>query len=49
LVLPDLKAINNAKKNHLAEHKQTSSSERIPELDSLEQFLIEHILIVASK
>ena len=41
LVVPDLKAMNRAIKNHLAEHKRA--------LDLLEWFLTEQILTVASK
>ena len=41
LIVPDLKAMNRAIKNHLAEHKRA--------LDLLEWFLTEQILTVASK
>ena len=41
LVAPDIKAMNRAIKNHLAEHKRA--------LDLLEWFLTEQILTVASK
>ena len=41
LVVPDLKAMNRAIKNHLAEHTRA--------LDLLEWFLTEQILTVASK
>jgi hypothetical protein len=41
LVVPDLKAMNRAIKNHLAQHKRA--------LDLLEWFLTEQILTVASK
>ena len=47
MVTPDLKVTNRAIRNHLAEHKQEGDgSDR---LDSLEQFLAEQVLIVASK
>ena len=46
LVVPDLKAMNHAIKNHLAEHKQADYGLLH---DSLEEFLIEQILIVASE
>ena len=46
LVVPDLKAMNRAIKNHLAEHKQADYG-LVPE--SLEEFLTEQILIVASE
>lgn len=46
LVVPDLKAMNRAIKNHVAEHKQASYDSA---LDSLEQFLTEQVLIVASE
>lgn len=47
LVLPDLKAMKRAIKNHVAEHKQArDGSDR---LDSLEEFLTEQILMVASE
>ena len=50
LVVPDLKAMNRAIKNHIAEHKKASDdSERILAFGSLTQFLTEHVLIVASK
>jgi hypothetical protein len=46
LVLPDLKAMNRAIKNHVAEHKQArDGSDR---LDSLTEFLTEQTLIVTS-
>jgi hypothetical protein len=41
LVVPDLKAMNRAVRNHVAEHKRA--------LGSLEQYLTEQVLIVASK
>jgi hypothetical protein len=50
LVVPDLKAMNRAIKNHIAEHKKASdNSERILAFGSLTQFLTEQVLIVASK
>ncbi len=47
LVIPDLKAMNRAIKNHLAKHKQAHiKSER---LAFFEESLAEQVLIVASK
>ena len=46
LVLPDLKAMNRAIKNHLAEQKQADYDLAF---DSLEKFLTEQILKAASK
>ena len=46
LVVPDLKAMNHAIKNHLAEHKQADYGLAV---DSLEEFLTAQILIVASE
>ena len=46
LVVPDLKAMNLAIKNHVAEHRQTDYGLAF---DSLEEFLTEQILMVASK
>jgi len=46
LVVPDLKAMNRAIKNHAAKHKKTDYGLM---LNSLEEFLTEQILIVASK
>jgi hypothetical protein len=47
LVVPDLKAMGIAIKNHVAEHKQAEySSDR---LDSLAEFLTEQVLMAASK
>jgi len=46
LVVPDLKAMNRAIKNHVAEHKKASDGSA---LSSLEQFLTEQILTVASE
>lgn len=47
LVLPDLKAMNRAVKNHVAEHKQADDGS--VSLDSLEEFLTEQVLIVSSE
>jgi hypothetical protein len=49
LVLPDMKAMDRAIENQVAEHKQASSPERISAFGSLTQFLTEQVLIVASK
>jgi len=50
LVLPDLKAMNRAIKNHVTEHKQAGDGrKRISAFDSLTEFLTEQVLIVASK
>jgi len=46
LVVPDLKAMNRAISNHVAEHKQAEYG-LVPDL--LEEFLTEQILIMASK
>ena len=46
LVVPDLKAMNRAIKNHVAEHKQVDYALLT---DSLEEFLTEQILTAASK
>jgi hypothetical protein len=46
LVVPDLNAMNRAIKNHVAEHKQADYG---LVFDSLEEFLTEQILMVASK
>jgi hypothetical protein len=46
LVVPDLKAMNRAIRNHVAEHKQTDYGLAF---DSLEEFLTEQILMVASE
>ncbi len=46
LVVPDLKAMNCAIKNHAARHKKAIHGF---EPDSLEEFLTQQILIVASK
>ena len=46
LVVPDLRAMNRAIKNHVAEHKQADYG-LVP--DSLKEFLTEQILIGACK
>jgi hypothetical protein len=46
LVVPDLKAMNHAIDNHVAEHKQTDYGLAF---DSLEEFLTEQILIMAGE
>lgn len=46
LIVPDLKAMNRAIKNNVAEHKQVDYG-LVPDL--LEEFLTEQILIVASE
>jgi hypothetical protein len=46
LIVPDLKAMNRAIKNHVAEHKQADYGLAF---DSLEEFLTEQILMAASK
>lgn len=46
LVLPDLKAMNRAIKNHLAQHKQSQNDSS--RLDLFEKFMTEHVLIIAS-
>ena len=46
LIVPDLKAMNRAIKNHVAEHKQADYG---LVLDSLEEFLTEQILMAACK
>jgi len=46
LVVPDLKAMNRAIRNHVAEHRQADYG-LVPE--SLEEFLTERTLIVASE
>ena len=46
LVVPDLKAMNRAIKNHVAGHKDADYG---VVLNSLEEFLTEQILIVAAK
>jgi hypothetical protein len=46
LVVPDLKAINRAVEEHIAEHKQADYG-LVPDL--VEEFLTEQILMVASE
>ena len=46
LVVPDLKAMNRAIKNHIAEHKQSDYG---LVFDSLEEFLTEQVLMLASE
>jgi len=46
LVVPDLKAMNRAIKNHLEEHKRKDYGLK---LDSFEAFLTKQVLIVVSK
>lgn len=46
LIVPDLKAMNRAIKNHVAEHKQANYGLA---LDSLEEFLTEQIIMAASE
>ena len=46
LVLPDLRAMNRAIKNHVTEHKQAGYGLMS---DLLEEFLTEQILVMASK
>jgi hypothetical protein len=46
LVVPDLKAMNRAIKNHVAEHKQADHN---LEFDSLDDFLTQQILKGADK
>jgi hypothetical protein len=46
LIVPDLKAMNRAIKNHVNEHKQADDG---LEFDSLEEFLTEQILKLANK
>jgi hypothetical protein len=46
LIVPDLKAMNRAIKNHLAEHEQSDYG---LVFNSLEEFLTEQILMVANK
>jgi hypothetical protein len=47
LVVPDLKAMNKAIRNHIAKHKKTRNYHN--NFDSLEQFLTEKVLLAASK
>jgi len=46
LIVPDLKAMNHAIKNHVAEHNQMDYG---LEFDSLEEFLTEQILMATNK
>jgi hypothetical protein len=46
LVVPDLKAMNRAIKNHIAAHK---GSDYGLMFDSLEEFLTEQVLMIASE
>ena len=46
LIVPDLKAMNRAIKNHVAKHKQMNYG---LEFDSLEEFLTEQILMATNK
>jgi hypothetical protein len=46
LVVPDLKAMNRAVTNHIAEHKKADYG---LVLESLEEFLTKQILLVAGK
>jgi hypothetical protein len=46
LVVPDLKAMNRAIKNHIAVHKRSDYGLRF---NSLEEFLTEQVLMVASE
>jgi hypothetical protein len=47
LVVPDLRAMNKAIKNHVAEHKKTCKDPK--RLDFFEKSLTEQVLIAASK
>jgi hypothetical protein len=47
LVVPDLKAMDRAIKNHVAEHKQAKDGP--DRLACLEAFLTEQVLIIAGK
>jgi len=44
LVLPDFKAMNRAINKHVAEHKKLGDSS-----ESLTEFLVEQVIIIASK
>jgi len=44
LVVPDLKAMDRAIENHVAQHKHTND-----DLEKLSEFLTEQVLIVASQ
>jgi hypothetical protein len=45
LIVPDLKAMNRAEKDHVAKHKKADYGS---DFESLEEFLTEQILIAAS-
>jgi hypothetical protein len=47
LVIPDLKAMNQAIKNHVTEHKKAGDGSG--RIDLLQEFLTEQVLIVAGK
>jgi hypothetical protein len=47
LVIPDLKAMNQAIKNHLTEHKK--AGDVLGRINSLEGFLTEQVLMEAGK
>jgi len=50
LVVPDLKAMDNAIRNHVAEHKKKSDgSGKILGISSLAQLLTEKVLLAASE
>jgi len=50
LVVPDLKAMDQAIKNHLSEHEKTSAGkDKAVAIGVLEQYLIEQVLIVAKQ
>lgn len=50
LVVPDLKAMDQAIKNHLSEHeKTTAGKDKAVAIGVLEQYLTEQVLTVASK
>jgi hypothetical protein len=50
LVVPDLKAVNLAIKNHVAEHKKTrKTSRKVLAPSFLTEFMTEKVLIKASK
>jgi hypothetical protein len=49
LVIPDLKAMDRAIKNHVAEHKKASGALEKLTPGKLTEFLTEQVLIAASK
>ncbi len=49
LLVPDVKAMDRAIKNHIAEHKKANLDLRKLESDKLTEFLTEQVLIAASK